>query len=252
MLARERQRKIYEMIELKGAVTTSKLMEIFDVSIETVRRDLLLMEREGKLSRVHGGAVTKGNMKGYSELWERNKEQNTQKEELSLKATEFINDGDVVSIDSGSTAIFFASAIKEKFSELTVITYSADVFEILEKCKNFKVILCGGHYIPEERAFAGDITLDALKKLHIQKAFVCPSAISLEFGIFDYQKDIILMQKQIFNSSDDIYILADSSKFEKKALLKLADMKNDFTYITDSLLSEELKKLYKENGISIF
>lgn len=251
MLAKERQKKIMEMIRKNGAVTVSQLIEIFDVSLETVRRDLLSMEQKGQLSRVHGGAVQKGEMKPFSELRQRNQEYNREKRELSLKAAEVIADGDVIAVDSGSTAILFAEVLKEKFSSLTVVTNSHDVFEILCNHADFSVILCAGHYLRRENAFYGSLAIEMLKKLHCQKAFIFPSAISLEFGICDYQKEMYDVQKQMLSMAEEIFVLADSSKFEKKALLKLEDMKHEYCYITDSNLSEELKILYQENNIRV-
>ena len=123
MLAKERQEKILELLQRNGAVTTSHLVDLFQVSIETVRRDLLSMEQQGRLSRVHGGAVAKQNMKPFYELEKRNTEYSGEKLALSRKAAEFVSEGDVIGIDVGSTANFFADALKERFSRLTVITY---------------------------------------------------------------------------------------------------------------------------------
>lgn len=252
MFANERQDKIYDLIKKNGAVTTSGLVEFFGVSIETIRRDLLAMEKQGRLSRVHGGAVEKVSMKPFHDLRQRNEEYSNQKRNLSLKAAEFICQGDIIGIDSGSTAIMLAEVIKEKFSKLTVVTHSLDVFNILCNHKDFEVILCGGHFLQNENAFFGALTLNMLNTLHINKSFIFPSAISLEYGICDYQNDLYQVQKKIIESSDDVYILADSTKFEKKALLKLDDMTDKYKYVTDCQLPQDLKKLYKENNISIY
>lgn len=252
MFANERQQKIYEIIKNDGAVTTSKLVEMFNVSLETVRRDLIFMEENGQLVKVHGGAVARSDMKPYKELNERNKEFVKEKYELSLKASEFICEGDVIAIDSGSTAISFIRMLKEKFSKLTIVTYCLDVFLELKNYKDFNVILCGGHFLREENVFYGELALNMLKDIHVSKAFVFTSAISLEYGIFDYQKDIYQMQKQLLKSADKVFVLADSSKFEKTGLLKLCDMKTDYIYITDSLLNKQILDLYKENDINIY
>lgn len=252
MFANERQDKIYDMLQSNGAVTTSTLVDFFGVSIETIRRDLLTMEQNDRLTRVHGGAVAKSGMKPFKELKERNKEFGKQKYDLSLRAAEFISEGDLIGIDSGSTAISFAQVLKQRFSKLTVVTHSMDVFEILSGHKDFSVILCGGYYLREENAFYGGLTLDMLNGLHIQKAFIFPSAVSLEYGIYDYQKDLYQIQKQLMRSSDEIYILADSSKFEKTGLLKLNPMKPEFVYVTDASLRDEIVKLYMQNGIRIY
>lgn len=249
MFAKERQHKIYSMLKEKSAVYTSALVEYFGVSIETIRRDLLEMEQNGLLTRVHGGAVLNSDMKPYMNLPDRNKTQVEQKNDLALNALKFISEGDIIGVDTGSTAISFAKALKERFTRLTVITHSLDVFNIL--CDTFSVILCGGYYLPEENSFYGPLALDMFKNLYMQKSFIFPSTVSLEYGICDYQKDLYQIQKQLIYSSDEIYILADSSKFEKKALLKLSDMKKEYTYVTDSNISEELKILYQKHNINL-
>ena len=251
MFANERQQHIAEKIRQNGAVTVSQLMETFGVSIETIRRDLLTMERQGVLSRVHGGAVAKSDMKPFLSLTERNKAYEPQKRQLAIAAMDYIREGDIIALDSGSTAIIFAEILRERFSRLTVITHSLDVFHLLCNYKEIQVILCGGYYLRNENSFYGTLTLDTLSKLHAQKAFIFPSAISLEHGIADFEKDLFPIQRQLIACADSIFVLADSSKFEKKALLKVDDMRCEYHYITDGDLLDELQQLYINNGRQI-
>lgn len=252
MFANERQNKIEAFLQQQGAVTTAKLVEIFNVSVETVRRDLLALEQGGKLTRVHGGAVAKAEMQPFLKLPERNQQFSAQKHALSLKAAEFIQNGDVIAVDSGSTAISFAQVLKERFSNLTVVTHSMDVFEILRNRPGFTLILCGGHYLAEENAFYGPLVLKTVQDLHVCKAFIFTTAISVRYGVFDYRKELYEVQQGLLNSADEVFILADSSKFEKTGLLKVCDNKPEFTYITDGDLKEEYVKIYKENGLNIY
>lgn len=251
MFAKERQDIIYKMVQKDGAVTTNTLIETFDVSIETIRRDLLYMERCGLLNRVHGGAVSAGDMKAFQVLKQRNLENSDLKRTVAEKAAAFVREGDIIGVDAGSTTLLLAEALKDRYSKLTVVTYSLDVFEILKDHGEFEVILCGGHYLKQENAFYGPMTLKMLECLHVQKAFICPSAVSMEFGICDYQQEFYATQCKMIENSGSTYILADSSKFEKKALLKLDDMRPEYCYVTDDLLSEELRKVYIENNIKI-
>lgn len=251
MFAKERQALISGMVKKDGAVTTGALVEKLGVSVETVRRDLLELEKRGSLTRVHGGAVAAGDMQPPMELPQRNLAQSRQKQELSAVAAEFVNEGDIIAVDSGSTAIHFAQGLKERFSALTVVTHSRDVFDLLCDHGDFTVILCSGHYLRAERAFYGPLVLDGLQKLHVQKAFLFPSAISLEGGICDYQQDLCLVQKQLMAAAETVLILADSSKFEKKALLQLSPIKTDYIYITDRDLPEDIRRLYGKNGIQL-
>lgn len=252
MLAKEREDKIMFLLEQNGAVTTSRLVSCLNVSIETIRKDLLSLENQGRLSRVHGGAVLNTDMKPYILLEDRTKEFCEQKKAIALKACEFINEGDIISIDCGSTSLLLAQTLKEKFSHLTVVTNSADVFNILKDCRDFKLILCGGYYINSENAFCGDFALDMLESLHVQKSFIFPSAVSLKHGLCDYDKDVTQIQKKLLQISDKVFILADSSKYEKQALLKIDNMRKEYFYITDSSLNKQTQKLYEENDFKIF
>ena len=252
VLADERQKIIYEKIKKSGAVTTTNLVEKFGVSVETIRRDLLFMEKQGMLKRVHGGAVEIQGMAKEFELKQRNKEYVEEKIELSKNAAFFVNENDIIFVDAGSTAIHFCESLKENFSNLTVVTYSSDVFNLLCYHKNFKLILCAGHFNKTENAFYGSLVMDAIDGINVQKAFIFPTAVSIEHGICGYNEEFCHLQKMAIKSADMVYILADSGKFEKKALLKIADMKKEYQYITDSDLSSELEKIYAENDINIF
>lgn len=251
MLANERQNAIAALAKQNGAVTTAGLTERFGVSVETIRRDFLLLERQGVLSRVHGGAVSKGDMRPFLQLKERNTEHAEEKRRLSAGAVAYVNEGDIIGIDSGSTAIFFAEALKERLTELTVITHSMDVFEVLHNHRSFRTILCGGDYMESERAFYGAVALETLGNFRLGKVFLFASAISLEFGICDYNIELMQMQKKLLSVAENAYFLADSSKFERRALMKLADMKSEYTYVTDDGLPQELRTLYAENQKNI-
>jgi len=252
MLAQERQRKVDERLHRDGAVSAAAMAEELNVSLETVRRDLLAMERKGLLKRVHGGAVVTGGLYPYLVLEEdRNRSHSGEKRELALAAASFVEEGDCIGLTSGSTTLEFARVLKERFARLTVVTYSASIFELLCDHADFTVILCGGHYRKEGRSFYGDLTMQMLERIHVRKGFIAPSAVSLESGIGDFEARSVPLQRKLLEHSDQVFILADSSKYECTALLKLADLRPEYRYITDSGLPEGLKELYRQNGIDI-
>ncbi len=252
MLAKERQNRIEILVGERGAVTTGDLVKRFGVSLETIRRDLLAMEQAGKLTRVHGGAVRKGNVIPFEKLAQRNRVHGTEKEELGQNAMRFISEGDIIGVDAGSTAISVAKAIRDRFSKLTVVTISMDVFDILRENEGISVILCGGRFMREENAFFGALTREAIKQINVSKWFLFPSAVSLEHGVCCDLEECFSLYQQMEVSAGQVYMLADSSKFEKRALLKLHDMTPNHIYVTDSGLSEELRKLYRENGMRVY
>ena len=251
MFANERQAAIAELIRKNGAVTTGELTKRFDVSIETVRRDLLAMEKSKLLRRVHGGAVAPGGMLPRLNLARRTGENDGGKRELSITACSFISEGDIIALDTGSTAIIMAQELRERFRSLTVVTHSMDVCRILSGCRDFKLIVCGGYYSPDENSFYGQFTIDMLSRIQADSFFLFPSAISLRYGIRAYFEELYQVQLAMLDCSDSVYVLGDSSKFEKTALLKLDDMTPKYTYVTDSALRPELKQLYRENNLRV-
>ncbi|MBP3361167.1 MAG: DeoR/GlpR transcriptional regulator [Clostridia bacterium] len=250
MLAAERYKLIRKKLEENGAVSNEELIKAFQMSDETVRRDLIKMEKSGFCTRVHGGAVRNGEFVQSSIISYRSGKNEQLKIELAKKAVKFVREGDIISIDSGSTTAAFSEELKENFSNLTIVTYSLSVFEILKK--RFKVILCGGLYDDNENAFYGSVAISEMLSLHTQKAFLAPSAISIKAGIRDYQGDLILVQKAMYDNSDKVFFLADSSKFERNALYKIADIKREHVFISDNSLSSDIKKIYSDNGIKIY
>lgn len=251
MFANERQSVIIELIRKNGAVTTGDLMKQLNVSIETVRRDLLVLEKAQLLQRVHGGAVAKGGMSPKLDLAHRTGENDDGKRELSITACSFISEGDIIALDTGSTAVVMARELRERFDSLTVITHSLDVCNLLSGCRNFNLIICGGYYDSVENSFYGKFVLDMISRIHAKSLFVFPSAVSLHYGICGYFEELYQVQMAMLGCADSTYVLADSSKFEKTALLKLDDMSSKYTYVTDNALRPELKQLYRENDLRV-
>lgn len=251
MLAKERQDRIRALLNEKGSITTSELMELFCVSIETVRRDLLTMEQSGVLQRVHGGAVSSGGVVPFRELHSRMQDNVPQKQQLCRVAASFVEEGDTIAIDAGSTAVVFAQELKARANRVTVVTYSLDVFELLRGHREFQVILCGGTYMPQENILSGPLALNMLSMLHVSKAFLFPTAVSLHHGICNHIPECYAIFRAMKQAADQCFILADSSKFERTDLLKQDDMLPDYIYITDPALPDRMKKLYEENHLTI-
>lgn len=252
MFASERHNRILALLAENGTVKISDLTKLFSVSIETIRRDLLTLEKQNCLQRVHGGAIKVPVREEYvvkSKRMEKNHELKTQ---LVQYAAELIREKDTIMVDCGSTAIEFAGMLAEHFEELTVITNSLDVFDVLRSKERYTVYLCSGFFMREENAFYGPWVLEHLDQFHAKTSFLFPSAISLQYGIMDHVQELYFVQKKMMTQSDNIVFCADSNKFEKSGLLKLADLKEGCTLVTDSCLQDDIFRLYHENHIRIY
>lgn len=251
MFADERKAKIADMLKRRPSVTTSELTETFGVSLETIRRDLECMESHGQLKRVHGGAIAVGRLQNYTSLSGRRREHLTEKHSLALKACSYIEEGDFIALDAGSTTYELAVLLGERFHGVTVLTHSLELMEILGDKENIRIILAGGFYLPEEKCFCGQLALDMVRQLHVSKCFIAPSAISLNFGISDHMQELIAMQRAFLEIADQAYILADSSKFETCAPLKISGFDPKFLCITDSGLPDEVWEAYQKASVDV-
>lgn len=251
MFADERKTKIEEMLKKRSSVTTSELTEIFQVSVETIRRDLEYLESHGRLKRVHGGAIAVKRLQNYTSLSGRVEEHRTEKRRLALAACSCIREGDYIALDTGSTALELAAVLGERFQKLTVLTHSLETAKLLSEKENIRMILAGGAYLPEEKCFCGYLTLDMIRQVHVSKCFIAPSAVSLDFGISDHMPELIAVQRALMEASDQVYILADSSKFGICAPLKICELSPAFSYITDSGLPDEVREAYSEAGFHV-
>ena len=251
MFANERRIQITEMLNRRSSVTVNELTDTFRVSLETIRRDLEYLEKQGALKRVHGGAVTVHKMQNYTSLSFRVSEHREEKRKLALASLPFIQEEDRIALDTGSTSFELASLLCERFSRLTIVTNSLEVFQILSGKEGFQTILTGGFYMPGEKTFYGHLALDMIKQLHVSKFFLAPSAISLDFGISDHIHEMIAVQRALIAISDQIIVQADSSKFETCAALKVCDLNPCFLYFTDSGLPDEIAEAYRKAGLQI-
>lgn len=251
MLAETRRKRICEMLSVHTAVTTAALAEKFNVSIETIRKDFLELEKCGELVRVHGGAVLKPPVNPFLNFSTRIESMRSEKIELAETAARFIQNGDTLALDSGSTGIEFIDVLMKHFDALTIVTPSLDIFNKACEYKNFNIILTGGFYLKGENTLYGEFALKTLDSVRVKKSFVFPSSISLNCGIMGSLSEFVDVQRKMIEISDEVYIAADSSKFEKTSLIKTAELNPRYTYITDSGISGEIKQIYESNGIRL-
>ena len=251
MFANERRNKILELLNRRPSVTVTELTGLFQVSLETIRRDLEYLETQGALKRVHGGALSMNRMQSYTGLSERSTEHQPEKRQIARAALARIREGERIALDSGSTTAELAYLLRDSFQELTVVTASLTIFEILSGKPGFQVILTGGFYLPVEKAFYGHLALDTIRQLHVSSFFLAPSALSLNFGISEHVCGLVEVQRALIGSADQVIVLADSSKFETCAALKVCDLSPRFLYLTDRELSMDIREAWKKASLHI-
>ncbi|HWR38279.1 MAG TPA: DeoR/GlpR family DNA-binding transcription regulator [Patescibacteria group bacterium] len=235
MLPSERQKKMLDLLSGKEFVSITEFMSSFNISIETVRRDLTALETQGLLQKVYGGAKSKESILLEPTLENRMIDRLAQKEAIGKKCSEFIHDGDCIFIDSGSTTYHIANQLTAK-KKLTIITNSIPVVNKL-MYSDFEIIIIGGKIRTTERSVVTYDYIFNFSGLNIQKSFLCASGITLENGISDFNMQEAMTRKIIIERSQEIFVAADSSKFHRDVTISVASLDKIDYIVTDAQLS---------------
>ncbi|KQU24296.1 transcriptional regulator [Bacillus sp. Leaf13] len=249
MLPLERQKKIIELLTIKKVMKIAELTEELKVSIETLRRDLNFLTKQGKIEKIYGGVKLVKSQFGESTIDERMFSQLKEKEMIAQKCSEYINDGDCIYIDSGSTTYQIAKYIKQK-KKLTVITSSIPVVNELIN-SDIELLIIGGKVRQNEQSIVAFDYLFNFSELNISKAFICASGITIEKGISDYNLDEANTRKKIIELSKEVYVAADSTKFGKDVTIGIASLDKIDYIITDHHLHIDFINTYKETNTNL-
>lgn len=268
MLSEQRYEKISGLLESEGSVKTSTLCSLLSASRETIRRDLETMEAQGLLRRIRGGAMklepskTDSQMPGvpvqekneslqYASFDKRQKQHFLNKEKVARKAAEYISEGQAIALDSGTTALELARVIKHRFHSLTVVTNSLPVAAELADAEGITLVLTGGIYNSDEKAFTSDLATLIFSRINIDILFLTTCGISVERGITYQRVDEIIVQDRMMEASGKTIVIADSSKIGVNSLVKMCGIDRISMIITDSNAPAEQTKALEQAGVQV-
>jgi len=240
MLAEERQKVICEMVNKKKAVRVSDLSKQLNITEATVRRDLDELQNEKKLRRTHGGAVAlypAGNEYVISELAVENIEE---KRRIAQKAYEFIDDYDALMFDGSSTVLELSRALAAgQRKGIIVVTNALSVASVLAVKKDISVIQIGGEVRYHINSTVGKIAERTLRDMRVDKTFIGINGIDVEFGYSITNFDEAAVKKEMLYNAKQSFVLADSSKFGKSFLAKVAEPEGQIDYVITDVKNED-------------
>ena len=220
MFAEERRAEIAKLVSSARRVNGADLARRYDVTMETVRRDLAALEEAGKLRRVHGGAVTVEQSTSLESSIASRQGMNTpEKRRIAAKAYEYLRDSDVGSIvlDAGSTIEILADYIAVKLAEAEGVTLE----------------LVGGQLRKMTWAAIGARAAEYFATVRPDIAFLGANGIDAEFGVSTPGMNEAIVKTAICKSARRVVLLCDSAKFGQESLVRFADFENIDTMITD-------------------
>ncbi len=244
-----RQRQIIDIARQRGAVGVEELAERFRVTPQTIRRDLNNLCDGERLRRVHGGAVlndTEVNL-GYQA---RRHIAADSKRRIGEVAAGLIGDGSSLFINIGTTTEQVARYLRRKAS-LMVITNNVNVVNTLVGSTGVELVVAGGSVRHEDGGIVGERTSEFLSQFHVDYAVIGTSAISADGVLLDYDFREVVAARAIIEHARSVILVADSSKFERRAPIRVASIDRVNHLVTDALPSPELVARCAQSGVTL-
>ena len=250
MLPRERLEIIKEIAKQDKKLYESRLSERFNVTEETIRRDLEKLEKEGLLTRTYGGAILNTNIKNEERQFpKRLKENQELKKSIALKVLNYIKSDVTLAVDSSTTVLEVLSLIKER-NNITVLTNSVEaLMELSDSYIN--VLSTGGNLEQRLKSLQGSIAKNTVLNYNVDIALLSCKAIDMKKGILETNEAEAEIKKAMRKQADTTILLVDHTKFNKTSFVKMFDFREIDTLITDEEPSEEWKEYLKKNKVNL-
>jgi DeoR family fructose operon transcriptional repressor len=233
MYAEERQQEILRTARAAGRVDVMTLAEEFDVTTETIRRDLTALERAGVLRRVHGGAIPVERLGFEPALAARDGVMVTEKERIAQAALEELPEDGSVIIDAGTTTGRLVQILPAD-RELTVVVNSPPLATALSSRANSCVIMLGGRLRGRTLATVDDWALQPLAHLHVDVAFMATNGCSVAKGLTTPDPTEAAIKRAMMKAAERSVLLADHTKFTRTYLAGFASLAEIDVVITDT------------------
>jgi DeoR/GlpR family transcriptional regulator of sugar metabolism len=250
MLPNQRRDKILDLLKEDGSAKVVDLARLFKVTEVTIRQDLEKLETEDLIVKEHGGAYLKNvedQVRSFSLIHQENLDK---KEIIAQKCLEFIESGDTIILDSGSTTTEIAKKLKG-IKNLTVITNALNIALLLGTESGIEVIMTGGEFKPPTLSLTGQKAADFFKGLNVQKLFLATAGISLKSGLTYPSISDLIVKKAMIDAAEITYLVADSTKVGKSALASLGALSLIDYVITDEGIEDRYKQMFKDNEIEL-
>lgn len=246
----ERQKQILALLTRQGRLSVTEIVEQFHISEATARRDLETLALQGKVQRVHGGAIVAEQAPPELPILQRQGEQADEKRRIGRETAELITDNETVFLGSGTTVLETAKNLRGR-KNLTVITNSLPVLNTLAGSKEVTVISLGGQFRESELSFIGHITEQALAEVRVDKVVMGTRGISLEYGLTNDYLQETLTDRAILKIGREVIIVADHTKVNRVSTVLLAPLGVMQVFVTDASVDQKFIQSLKKERVKV-
>lgn len=234
MLKSKRIQEIQEYVLKHQTVSLDELVTTFNVSKNTIRRDIQRLVERGEIKKVYGGVSV--NNTTLISFHERQTQNQAQKKIIGKLAGQFVEDGDIIFIDSGTTTLEMFGFIKEK--NVTVVTNNLAFIIDSLPYENLNIISIGGILQRKTNSYASFTETNILKRYNVNKAFMASTGVSLSHGVTNASPVESELKETAVSRSSEVFLLVDHGKFDKHGLVTFCDL-SDIDYLVTDQMPEE-------------
>lgn len=245
----QRITKIEEYIHENKTVTMDRLCEVFGVSKNTIRRDISEIVTRGNIKKIYGGVSVQTNQ-GLVPFEERNVKNLLGKQQIASKAAELVEDGDIIFIDSGTTTRHMIDYISDK-QNLTILTNNLEIIVHAVPFENIEVISLPGTLNRKTLSFTIQSASNVLQGYNISKAFMACTGISIENGVTNSSPLEYDIKNVVVQRSQEVYLLADSSKFGVVSLMTYCNLDQIDIVVSDKAPEKDFEEFFIQNNHKI-
>lgn len=249
MLAKLRQVEILQSLDHQGGVRVSELASRLQVTEETIRRDLILLEQEGKVQRTHGGALPVITDQGPHPYQQRQLVEVEAKRAIARLAEAEVEEEDVIFMD-GSTTTF---QLAKRFPDIrcTVLTHSEPIFRELSVRNHVELVSTGGTYDRRHACFVGPLAEQMLSSVHVTKAILGCKGLDYERGFSDASVRHMNLKRAVTRLADRVILLADHTKIDRSSRYFFASVEEVDVVISDGKLTPQQRRDLRACGLVV-
>jgi DeoR family glycerol-3-phosphate regulon repressor len=244
-----RQSEILDRARRAGRVDVDGLASEFDVTPQTIRKDLNDLCERGMLQRVHGGAVLPSGIANYA-YDARRQLASDAKQLIGKRAAALIPDNASIMLNIGTTTEQVARALRQH-DGIMAITNNINVANILRSAPAVEVIIAGGQVRPSDGGIVGEATVDFIRQFKVDYAVIGASAIDADGTIFDYDFREVRVAREILSHARQTLLVADAMKFERSAPVRIAHLSQIDIFVTDTAPPESVAEICREHNVRI-
>ena len=250
MLAIERRREILERMRIDGKVIVSELARDFEVTEETIRRDLDRLDKEGLVSKTYGGAVAKQTSTLDLPYNVRESVNVEQKQIISDKIVGLIQDGERIMLDSSSTNLYVVRKLKDK-KNLTIITNSVKILIELADKSDWTVLSTGGMLKQNALSLNGSSAEKMIQSYHVDTAICSCKGLDMRLGVMDSNEPDCRIKQAMLESAERRILALDAEKFDKKSFVKVCEPQSVDVLVTDQAPASAWRRFCAERNIDL-